>query len=51
MTENFIFIYQKKEKKIEDSIFDYGELQDKFISSFGLTEDIKNDLQFFINGK
>ena len=51
MAENFIFIYQKKEKKIEDSIVDYGELQDKFISSFGLTEDIKNDLKFFINGK
>ena len=51
MAENFIFTYKKKEKKIEDSIVDYGELQDKFISSFGLTEDIKNDLKFFINGK
>ena len=51
MTENFIFSYKKIEKKIEDSIFYYSDLIDKFISTFGLKEDIKTEFKFFINGK
>ena len=47
MIENFIFSYQKEQKKVEDSILDFDELQEKFISSFGLSEDIKSEVKFF----
>ena len=51
MVENFIFSYKGKNEKIDDSIFDYGELEDKFITTFGLKEEIKTQIKFYINGK
>ena len=51
MAENFILSYLNKKEKIDDTVFDYGELEDKFISTFGLSEEIKNHLQFYLDGK
>ena len=51
MAENYIFKYSYKEKKIEETTVDFEDLQDKFISAFGLDNNIKSDLKFFIKGK
>lgn len=51
MAENFIFNYLNKQKKIEDSILDYDELQEKFISAYGLKEELKSQIKFFVNDK
>ena len=51
MTENFIFSYNGKNEKIDNSIFDYGELEGKFITTFGLKDEIKTQIKFYINGK
>lgn len=51
MTENFIFSYNGKNEKIDNSIFDYGELGGKFITTFGLKYEIKTQIKFYINGK
>ena len=51
MVENFVFSYKGKNVKIEDSIFDYSELEEKFISTYGLKEEIKTQIKFYINGK
>lgn len=50
MTENFIFSYENRKKKCEDCIFDYNELEEKFITTFGLEKDIKSKLKFYIEG-
>lgn len=51
MTENFIFSYNGKNEKIDISIFDYGKLEGKFITTFGLKDEIKTQIKFYINGK
>ena len=51
MTENFIFSYNGKNEKIDNSIFDYGELEGKFITTFGLKDEIKTQIKFYIKGK
>ena len=51
MTENFIFSYNGKNEKIDNSIFDYGELEGKFLTTFGLKDEIKTQIKFYINGK
>lgn len=51
MAENYIFKYSDKEKKIEETTVDFEDLQEKFISTFGLDNIIKSDLKFFIKGK
>lgn len=51
MTENFIFSYNGKNEKIDNSIFDYGELEGKFITIFCLKDEIKTQIKFYINGK
>ena len=32
-------------------ILDYGELEGKFITTFGLKDEIKTQIKFYINGK
>ena len=51
MAENFIFSYQNKQQKCEDCVFDYKELEEKFISTFGLDKDMESQLKFYIDGK
>ena len=51
MAENFIFSYENRKQKCEDCIFDYKELEEKFITTFGLENDIKSELKFYIEGK
>lgn len=51
MTENFIFSYKNKKQKCEDCVFDYKELEEKFISTFGLEKDIISHLKFYLDGK
>lgn len=46
MDEHFIFSYQNKKEKIKDYIIDYDDLEDKFISTFGLEKE-----KFYLNGK
>ena len=50
MAENFIFCYENRKQKCEDCIFDYNELEEKFITTFGLEKDIKSKLKFYIEG-
>ncbi len=51
MTENFIFCYKNQKQKCKDCVFDYKELEEKFISAFKLEKDIKLQLKFYIDGK
>ncbi len=46
MDEHFIFSYQNKKEKIKDYIIDYDDLEDKFISTFGLEK-----VKFYLHGK
>lgn len=51
MNEHFIFSYQNKKEKIKDYIIDYDDLEDKFISTFGLEKEVKSQLKLYLNGK
>lgn len=42
MDEHFIFSYQNKKEKIKDYIIDYDDLENKFISTFGLEKEVKS---------
>ena len=51
MAENFIFRYKNKEQHVKDYVFDFKELKDKFILSFGLEKDMQSQLKFYVDGK
>ena len=44
-------VTKRKNEKIDDSLFDYGEFEDKFITTFGLKDEIKTQIKFYINGE
>lgn len=51
MAENFVFSYKNTKQEVKDYLFDFKELKDKFISTFGLEKDIQSQLKFYLDGK
>lgn len=47
----FYIQHQNKKEKIKDYIIDYDDLEDKFISTFGLEKEVKSQLKLYLNGK